>query len=487
MKKWFLIISMLASGIAAQDITVSKDSIKVYNNSFSSFADHIVFTNNASSAIQLDSVFLLIDEMDTTGLAWDITEERLQVGWRENLNTSLWFNWNLEQNGEKKYRMTFQSSSPAGAQPLSFDGQNTQRGIAMMAIGGCIWCFGLPPGYPSYFKGLLVLHFSNGQTMEIRLYSDDLRKKPSTDTACIDYKCDSLVVRHLLDINGMPDVPVGSFSTESNGRIVSLRLSYNPAAAVSLPKQLTMLPPEIGKLTALISLAISGNLLDSLPWQIGRCSALTGLYAANNRLVSLPDSIISCSLLKSLALDNNRLESLPFSIERMRSLAFLSLANNRLSTLPITIEKLDSLQCFYIEGNSICALPDNIAAWLKAIPTNNNCSRYEPVWPESQRCSETVVVQASARQRLPNVMLRHSVRGDNSIIIEIDYSAGAVRRIEVFDLTGKRMESIDLPADQYDVKTIRLNAARYPTGWYYLRITSGASYTFGHSLFVERK
>ena len=55
--------------------------------------------------------------------------------------------------------------------------------------------------------------------------------------------------------------------------------------------QLTRLPAEIGKLTALKSLYLSKNQLTSLPAEIGKLTALTTLSIAANHLTVLPPQI----------------------------------------------------------------------------------------------------------------------------------------------------------------------------------------------------
>ena len=485
MAKYLLITTMLAFGIAAQDITVSKDSLKVYNNLVSSFADDITFTSNVPTAIRLDSVFLLIDEMDTTGLSWDITEERLQGRWRESLGSPLWFNWDLERNGEKKYRMMLQSSSPADTQPLYFDGQGTQRGIAMMAIGGCIRCSGLPPRFPPYIKGMLVLYFSNGQTVSLRLYSDDLREPASYNEPCEDYACDSMNVRKILDRNGMESVPVSEV-TSSGNRVTTLSLVYNLAGAVSLPKQCTVLPDEIGNLTALISIMARGNAFESISPRIGRCSKLTTIFADNNGISALPDSIVRCRQLRYITLENNRLIRIPDSIGKLRSLRQLSVTNNLLTSLPASIVELDSMDCVFVAGNRICTLPEVVKTWLTDVRTNSLCERWEPVWPDSQECETASAKLTPAGQRVSLFTVKRIVREGNFIVMETDAAGGVVRLIEIFDCSGKRIEAIIPSAGRHFPGTVRLNATRYPAGWYYMRVISETSIATGCSFVIER-
>jgi hypothetical protein len=68
MKKLLLFVFVMVNYVFSDDITLSKDSLKVCNNKFSSLRDGINMTNNSDHTISLDSAYLLFDNFDTTGL-----------------------------------------------------------------------------------------------------------------------------------------------------------------------------------------------------------------------------------------------------------------------------------------------------------------------------------------------------------------------------------------------------------------------------------
>ena len=71
--------------------------------------------------------------------------------------------------------------------------------------------------------------------------------------------------------------------TIENGRVVELAFhAFDLTGAV---------PAEIGQLTALRVLDLSGNQLTSLPAEIGQLTSLEVLYLANNQLTSLPAEV----------------------------------------------------------------------------------------------------------------------------------------------------------------------------------------------------
>jgi hypothetical protein len=481
--KSFIFITMLVSGIAATGIiNISKDSLKICNNPFSSFIDGIIVTNNTPVMLYIDSAIIVIDELDTTGSGQYGLNGRLQAFWRGHLETPEQYFWNLEKIDDNKYRMIRWNSTPADTQSIRF---TAQLRINALEIGTCLGCSGVPTWYPPFFKGSLVLYLSNGQ-VNIRLYSDDLRGPGSYGEPCSDYACDSLNVRKILDKNGMESVPVGSFTSVANGRIVTLRLSYNPAAAVSLPKKCTVLPPEIGNLTALKSLEANGNSFGSLPQQIGRCINLTTILANNNGITALPDSIVHCTGLRNILMDNNQLTRLPDSIGKMRSLKSLSITKNLLTSLPESMVELDSMDCLFIAGNRICTLPESVIAWMTNVQTNTHCAKYEPTWPDSQKCDSVSTELIPTGQRSSGFAVKYIARKGNFITIETGPASVSARRIEIFDLSGRTMETINLPDDPRAVKSIRLNAARYPAGWYYIRATSGTSNGISRAFIIDR-
>ena len=77
---------------------------------------------------------------------------------------------------------------------------------------------------------------------------------------------------------------------------------------------LTVLPAEIGFLTALENLTLHDNFLAELPAEIGFLTALQQLRLDRNRLRTLPDSIGNLACLTALHLDGNSLVALPASL-----------------------------------------------------------------------------------------------------------------------------------------------------------------------------
>ncbi len=124
--------------------------------------------------------------------------------------------------------------------------------------------------------------------------------------------------------------------------------------------QLSVLPPEIGQLTALTSLSLSSNQLSALPPEIGQLTALTELHLRDNKLSALPPEIGQLTALTALHLYGNQLSALPPEISLLTALAALYLQENKLSALPPEIGQLTALTALHLYGNQLSALPPEI-------------------------------------------------------------------------------------------------------------------------------
>lgn len=116
-------------------------------------------------------------------------------------------------------------------------------------------------------------------------------------------------------------------------------------------KNLTALPPEIGKFTNLFMIILDNNYLEKLPESIGNCMKLGTILVANNRLNELPESIGNLKKLSYLDLSNNRLITLPVNFIQLSGLQELRLQNNRSLVLPSEMNNLRSLGMIILDEN----------------------------------------------------------------------------------------------------------------------------------------
>jgi hypothetical protein len=120
---------------------------------------------------------------------------------------------------------------------------------------------------------------------------------------------------------------------------------------------LTDLPAEIGLLSDLRAIRISGTRLDRLPPQIGELSNLRVLNLSNNRLRWLPRELGQLSRLEVLAVDDNYLESVPAELGDLVRLDTLNLSGNRIRSLPAEIGDLINVRRVDLDNNLLNELP----------------------------------------------------------------------------------------------------------------------------------
>jgi leucine-rich repeat protein SHOC2 len=215
------------------------------------------------------------------------------------------------------------------------------------------------------------------------------------------YVDDSLVVRKLLDTNGLTQVAVAAVSNPA-GMGPNIRINE----IKSYDSNIKVIPANIGHLDQLYSLKLSRNRIAAIPDEIARCTLLTELWLDHNeievipaaigalrhlnalyidenplksidssvaalgiitnlvitgKLSAFPQGLVRCHSLIALTLDDNSIESLPDSIGTLCNLTSLCLRNNRLKSLPDDcFAGLDSLKELDVSGNALTELPNTI-------------------------------------------------------------------------------------------------------------------------------
>jgi len=147
------------------------------------------------------------------------------------------------------------------------------------------------------------------------------------------------------------------------------------------------IPSEIGLLSNLIELDITGNAFSSLPLELENLTSLGKLRLSGNpitslaplqglteleeleisslRLAALPDWIGSLTKLQSLNVSYNWISQLPPGLAGLTNLRILDLSHNALQTLPVWIGNLAALEDLRLVGTGLTALPDAIGNLVK--------------------------------------------------------------------------------------------------------------------------
>jgi hypothetical protein len=298
--------------------------------------------------------------------------------------------------------------------------------------GARIRVYGLEKTTRAGSDGQFVLDHMPRGTFRMQIIPDQSRDKVelpeidvqagdtvSTDTlriehGCTDFPCDSLMVRQILDTNGLIDVAVDSVAVTIDGRIRGLYLEGRDSL---------VLTPAIGQLTALEKLSFRRSKLTSLPENIGNLISLVRLDLFNTGIATLPASLSQCTSLrhiglgacgiseipsavyavrglKELALSvngietleprfftltrltqiqlfHNNLTALPPDIQKLTNLEKILLGQNNLTTLPLEIMSLPRVRGIGVQGNALCSLPDTMRTWLDG---------FDPGWESAQDC-----------------------------------------------------------------------------------------------------
>ncbi|XP_024955838.2 MDIS1-interacting receptor like kinase 2-like [Citrus sinensis] len=117
------------------------------------------------------------------------------------------------------------------------------------------------------------------------------------------------------------------------------------------------IPSTLGRLTSLLYLNLSSNLLhSSLPLEIGNFSALEELDLSDNKIRGIiPDELTKLANLQYLNISSNLLSGqIPFAIGKLFNLVSLDLSKNKLSgSIPTGIDNCSKLKNLTLNQNSL--------------------------------------------------------------------------------------------------------------------------------------
>jgi len=160
--------------------------------------------------------------------------------------------------------------------------------------------------------------------------------------------------RHELHLNG--DI-ISDKLKRSEGSLPSTLFDLSSLNYLEISDTtLTSLPPQVGKLTNLLNLALHRNAIEELPEEINAFSKLKFMDVSNNCLTGLP-STFSLPQLHTLNLSNNQLQSLP-DFSGLIGLSTVFIDHNELTQLPVGLETLGNVSEVHASNNNIATFPD---------------------------------------------------------------------------------------------------------------------------------
>ncbi|MCP4702956.1 MAG: GTP-binding protein [Gammaproteobacteria bacterium] len=172
-----------------------------------------------------------------------------------------------------------------------------------------------------------------------------------------------------LDLTGEDELPpeIGKLTQLETLILTGLQARTLPAELAKLAKLRVLdlsdtraLPAVIFRLTRLQKLNLADNRLQELPGDIAELTDLQSLILNGNRLKTMPAGIAKLSNLEELRLEDNGLETLPAVVFKLAGLQYLDLSSNQLTDLPAGIAGLANLQILNLTGNQLNALPADI-------------------------------------------------------------------------------------------------------------------------------
>jgi Leucine-rich repeat (LRR) protein len=128
--------------------------------------------------------------------------------------------------------------------------------------------------------------------------------------------------------------------------------------------KLESLPDDFGELASLVDLNLSHNRLRWLPESIGELPEIQRANLSRNQLVQIPDEIGRLSGLIDLDISWNDLTYMPEATGGWVALESLHICNNHLANLPSSCGKWTSLQELQVQCNRIKIMPLEVGSWF---------------------------------------------------------------------------------------------------------------------------
>jgi Leucine-rich repeat (LRR) protein len=284
--------------------------------------------------------------------------------------------------------------------------------FAIMAVAAGGYDLYVEPGDTNFAAFMRAVVVMPGETTFV-----DIESLPASGQVLQDsgYVHDSLLVRAILDSNGLNALPVAAVADISESlRIVKLSL---------VDRGLWLLPPSIGGLDELVTLDVSNNTLFAIPEEIGRLKNLSTLILDQNSLSQLPGGLAGLTSLRRLRCDGNRFLAFPSAITELKGLEELSVCDNNLKLLPDSIGALVNLTTLFLDNNSLMTLPEALTrcSALRTLSAGRNYLKYLPDSIGNLANLEKLLVSSNYFPRLPASI------GRLQRLIMLDASRGSLK------------------------------------------------------------
>ncbi len=320
---------------------------------------------------------------------------------------------------------------------------------------------------------------------------------------------DSLVIRQILDTNGLYTVPVDSVigKKDSSGRVLYLGFGQPSfhiiPASLKLLDQLTLfglektsvenIPPEIGDLKKLIFLNIIGNeKITSLPPEIGDLESLQRLNISRNEITSLPPEIGKLKKLYSFQFQNNKINLIPDEFCDLESLDKPRAENNLISYIPEDIGNMTSFHSINLDYNKLKHIPNSLIPYT--LDDVRVCFNDSLVFTEEQKTAwgvtdyddyfwkycpvgvEEEVIQKQSKNSQIHI-------NPHAILLRVNHSGHIT--CSVYNLVGRRIETLVNGVLSAGTHCVSWNRLHYAPGIYFLRYSAVDGHSFSRKVVVK--
>jgi len=320
------------------------------------------------------------------------------------------------------------------------------------------------------------------------------------------WKEDSLVVRQILDTNGLDTVKVDDIAKKYNERINTLYFYNMPT--------FNILPVIIGELKTLTTLKICLTGVVKVPREIENLKLIRILDLSQNKLTSIPLEIGNLEEIRRMNIQQNELTSLPPEIGNLKKMYSLQIQKNKITSIPDEICNIDSLEKIRAEYNMITYVPEdigNIPAFhsidldynkLKHVPNSlipfglddvRMCYNDSLVFTEEQKAAWGIkdyedyfnrVCEAEIEEGIIKEQPRNSIisiRPCSIVLIVDNYNQVSC---SVYNISGRKIETLINGVLPEGAHTIPWDRNNYSHGIYFVRYSIG-NYSYSAKTVVK--
>ena len=168
--------------------------------------------------------------------------------------------------------------------------------------------------------------------------------------------------------NWLTDAPLGNWhgvTVDENGQLVDLRLGRLTGP----------IPAELGNLTSLISLSLSGDLTGPIPAELGNLTSLRRLALRGDLTGPIPAELGNLTSLISLGLVGDLTGPIPAELGNLTSLGSLSLSGDLAGPIPPELGNLTSLGSLSLSGDLTGPIPPELGNLTSLVHLRLNRNR----------------------------------------------------------------------------------------------------------------